>query len=110
MKNNHEKQKIIYILGAGHSGSTLLGMMLSAHSQVQGGGELKNFQKLIEQPHLFDRPTHTCSCGELIAKCPFWSPVKNQFIQSAVPTCRQALWQARKRIEHEQLTNSSSDL
>lgn len=57
-----------YILSAGHSGSTLLNLLLGAHSEIAAVSELINL------------PTHIprsarCTCGEAVAKCIFWKEV-----------------------------------
>ena len=60
--------RIIYIVGYGRSGSTLLDHMLSRKAGVFGAGELTN---------LFDEKLQDgqCSCGEKISLCAFWSRV-----------------------------------
>lgn len=69
-----EGPRIIYITSRGHSGSTLLDLLISAHSQVVSVGELK---MLIRH---FDAP---CTCGaDNLASCPFWIKV-DQRLQAA---------------------------
>ncbi len=60
----------IYILSRGHSGSTLLCMLLGAHPEMASMGEL---QKLSLQFARGDRGR--CSCGQRPAECPLWSAV-----------------------------------
>jgi len=55
---------VFYILSHGHSGSTLLDMMLGAHSQIFGAGELSNIYQPKDDP---------CVCGASKANCPVWS-------------------------------------
>jgi hypothetical protein len=66
--------KLIYIASCAHSGSTLLEMLLSAHSSVCGLGEV---QMLINdrsrQRYVANAARRTCSCGKSIDKCEIWS-------------------------------------
>ncbi|WP_236976887.1 sulfotransferase family protein [Membranihabitans maritimus] len=55
---------ILYIAGAGHSGSSLLDVILNNHPKIIGTGEL---HRLSLNPN-----TRICSCGELINDCPVW--------------------------------------
>lgn len=69
-----EGPRIIYITSRGHSGSTLLDLLISAHSQVVSVGELKMLTRHFDDP---------CTCGaENLASCPFWIKV-DQKLQSA---------------------------
>ena len=63
--------KFAYILAASHSGSTLLSMLLSAHSQIATVGEIKLSASAMGE---IDR--YRCSCGEFICQCDFWRKVK----------------------------------
>ena len=65
------KLKVIYILGASHSGTTLTAMVLGALPDVCTIGELK-------LSHLGDPEHYKCSCGTLIRACPFWCNVRNR--------------------------------
>jgi len=59
------KPTVIYIASRPHSGSTLLALLMNAHSQVVSVGELK---KLLQH--------QTCTChGLKPGDCPFWSKV-----------------------------------
>jgi hypothetical protein len=61
----------IYILGAGHSGSTLLTMLLGAHPDVTSIGELK-------APAIGSAERYTCSCGQTLSTCSFWSALATE--------------------------------
>ncbi len=56
---------IVYIVGAGHSGSTLLDILLSRHSKIFGGGELCSYPG-----------ENKCSCGEDFNNCSVWKKFK----------------------------------
>jgi hypothetical protein len=71
---------LCYVVGLGHTGSTLLDLSLSAHPQVTGVGEAKKLRLYME-----DRPSGTghdsrrCSCGiDPVTDCPFWLAVDAQ--------------------------------
>jgi len=66
--------KYIYIIGSGHSGSTLLDLILGAHSQIFSIGEIKQFEKYIRERKL-------CTCGRVVTECSFWSEVRNEILQ-----------------------------
>lgn len=67
MTNNHiQAMPVIYILSCGHSGSTLLDMLLNAHPQVMGLGEI---EKIGDRATI---DTARCSCGERVSDCGFW--------------------------------------
>lgn len=61
------KPKIVYIFGAGHSGSTLLDVLLGCHSDVAGLGEV---HRLSISPD-----TRQCGCGQTILQCDWWRSV-----------------------------------
>ncbi len=60
--------RLLYVLAASHSGSTLLSMLLNAHPGVVTAGELK-------AEHLGDPDRYRCSCHELLKECSFWRTV-----------------------------------
>ncbi len=60
---------VLYIVGAGRSGSTLLEMVLGEHPEIVVSGELR---------HLWSagfRRNQTCACGSQFNDCPFWAAV-----------------------------------
>lgn len=62
-----DKIQLVYITGRGHSGSTLLDLLISAHSEVVSVGEAKC---------LVTRPDEPCTCGAAtVFECPFWEQV-----------------------------------
>jgi hypothetical protein len=62
------KTRLVYLLAASHSGSTLLTMLLGAHREMCTAGELKAVS-------LGDVARYRCSCGALIRECVFWRAV-----------------------------------
>lgn len=67
------KQRIpyVYILGASHSGSTLLAMLLNAHPDITTIGEMS-------PGRMGDADTYRCSCGQLIRECHFWARISER--------------------------------
>jgi len=61
---------IIYVLGSGHCGSTLLDLIMDSHSQIVGVGELTNWPFSVEQQKKI-----FCTCDKLLSECPFWQVV-----------------------------------
>jgi hypothetical protein len=62
------KVKLIYIVSASHSGSTLLDLLLSHHSRIQGVGEVMHLDEWVNKDLL-------CTCTNPISRCPFWSNI-----------------------------------
>jgi len=73
-----EKIKLIYILGAGHSGSTLLDHLLSSHDQIESGGEIYKYLPYVSDT-LGVRPfdNRYCGCGAHITDCEYWKSIKS---------------------------------
>ena len=65
----YDRIRLIYILAASHSGSTLLAMLLNSHPDICTVGELK-------VTSLGDLDRYRCSCQQLITKCPFWNGIR----------------------------------
>ena len=69
-----ETPQIIYIQGNGHSGSTLLSMVMELDARTFNAGELSFIiRKGIENEF--------CSCGDKIGQCPFWNEVLDKWKQ-----------------------------
>lgn len=64
------KRTIVYIAGLGHSGSTLLDLLLGSHSKMIGLGEIMPF---IRRKNREIDNRATCSCGKKGNECDFWS-------------------------------------
>jgi hypothetical protein len=60
--------KYVYICAAGHSGSTLLDLMLGAHPRIASLGEVDQLSKNFAL-------NTVCSCGVPVRSCPLWSAV-----------------------------------
>lgn len=67
-----EKIKVIYVVsGLGHSGSTLLNLILGTDKNSFSVSELKNLD------HSFKKNNIYCDCGKTTLKCPVWKYVIN---------------------------------
>lgn len=66
------RRRVVYIASLGHSGSTLLDLILGTHSSVVGVGEVG---RAVEATATTDAaPSHgtVCSCGYSAVDCRFW--------------------------------------
>lgn len=65
---NRSLASTLYICSAGHSGSTLLDLMLGSHSSIESLGEITQLPKNIAL-------NTECCCGQAIRDCDFWRSV-----------------------------------
>lgn len=72
MIGSEESVDLVYILGVGHSGSTLLDMLLGTHPDIFSLGEMAFFDDWVANNKL-------CACGQLIWECVFWREVLQRF-------------------------------
>lgn len=72
--------KIIYIAGSGHSGSTLLNLLLGQHPSCVALGEVHQVLKESRFTGLDHQKTHQalCSCGNSIDNCQLWKTVAGE--------------------------------
>ena len=67
--------KCVYICSAGHSGSTLLDLLLGTHTKVASLGEISHLPKNISLNTI-------CTCGEPVQSCQLWKEVLNRISYS----------------------------
>lgn len=60
--------RYVFICSAGHSGSTLLDLLIGSHSQIASLGEISQLSKNIALNTL-------CSCGAALKSCEVWTDV-----------------------------------
>jgi hypothetical protein len=76
-----DMRTILFIVGLSHSGSTLLDLLLGAHSQCFSLGELKYLGQYARDELLkktgANRRANRCSCRALIWQCEFWMQVNS---------------------------------
>ncbi len=63
-------KKIVFIMGPGHCGSTLLDLILGSHSDAFSLGEFHRLRQQLDKPS--DRP-YAHICGVCEEHCPFWN-------------------------------------
>ncbi|GIU00844.1 sulfotransferase family protein [Sulfurovum sp. TSL6] len=92
MKN---KIKVIYILGEGRSGSTLVERILGQHSEIFSAGELK---------HIWERSfkeNQLCSCGKAFNECDIWGKILDNFeLKDINPNKQQEAQEKISRLRH----------
>lgn len=66
--------RLVFIAGQSHSGSTLLDLVLGAHSRLVGLGEIAEVVRHAERDlgTVLDVP---CSCGSRLEACEYWGEV-----------------------------------
>ena len=69
---------VIYVIGSGRSGSTLLGQLLGGHPEVFYAGEVYNWKN--NHAKSIAGETRYCSCGEALHECPFWDRVRDRMV------------------------------
>lgn len=74
----HKKQQssptVLYIVGRGHSGSTLLELLLNRNAGIAAMGELSLFSLQLSRDN-FAPWVGQCSCGERLGECTPWSTI-----------------------------------
>lgn len=64
------KPRVLYVLGYGRSGSTVLGMALGQHSDLVNLGEISTLPTFVPGPtHI---PPRACACLQPLDQCPYW--------------------------------------
>ncbi len=66
----NQLQQFVCIASIGHSGSTLLGMLLDQYPEMTAMGEITNLHKFTTEPDLL------CGCGVPVQRCTFWQAVE----------------------------------
>lgn len=66
--------RVLYVMGAGRSGSTVLDTVLGNHPQVESVGELSN---LVCSGWA---GLEYCACGEMGNRCPYWTQIRKEWI------------------------------
>ena len=68
--------KVIYILGSGHSGSTLVDLVLGSHSAIESGGEFAKYIDYVAPDSGRPPEKRMCTCGVSIDACSYWQTVR----------------------------------
>ncbi len=62
---------LIYITSSGHSGSTLLGLLIGSHAKVASLGEITYLTQYL-------RENNRCTCQRPVRECSFWQAVGHE--------------------------------
>ncbi len=79
LESHPPRERLIYVLSNGRSGSTLLDSLLGAHPECFSAGELQVL------PHEVRENRAPCGCGEPLENCPFWGPMLAELPLEAGP-------------------------
>jgi len=83
------KVNLIYLLGAGRSGTTLLATLLNNHEQIETLGEMHQFYEFLEEGK-------TCSCGDKLQNCLVWENIETKQSSEEISVRRKLLEKAEK--------------
>jgi len=67
-----QKIKLIYIVSAPHSGSTLLDLILGSQSKIESVGEIINLEKWVNN-------NKDCTCGQKLTNCNYWKTILEKY-------------------------------
>ena len=67
--------KVLYIMGAGHIGSTIVDIVLGSHAHVESLGELSKFHRAGWTPD----SSRVCACGSPVHECAFWVEIRRRW-------------------------------
>ena len=71
------KPKVVRIIGSGHSGSTVLDIVLGNHPNIAGVGELHK----LPRSGWVRNDDRRCACGSPIHECPYWTAIYQHWVQ-----------------------------
>lgn len=74
--------KLVYILGSGRCGSTILDAAIGTSPDAVSTGELDYFSRAVgaAKSGVHDSTLAACSCGVSVVECPLWSAVWPDFV------------------------------
>lgn len=85
--------RIVYIVGAGRSGSTVLDTVLGNHPEAVSVGELSNVHRSAWINNEF------CACGTPAMDCEFWSEVRDRWLSATPGASVEEYLRLRDRFE-----------
>jgi hypothetical protein len=65
------RPKVVSIMGIGHSGSTVVDIVLGDHPNITGVGELHK----LPRSGWVHNDSRRCACGSPVHECPYWTEV-----------------------------------
>lgn len=96
--------RIVYITGHGHSGSTLLDLLLGNHPRMLSLGEVELLSEHAagDTSRPFGNPVKPCACGVQVSACPFWNEVADKLLtqqsQADVSANPWTCWPTSQRV------------
>lgn len=76
--------KVVFIASLGHSGSTLLDLILGSHQEIIGLGEVG--RSVASTNNAADQQNQICSCGQAASECKFWGEVLTKLVHQTGAT------------------------
>jgi hypothetical protein len=67
-----DRARVVYVAGSGHTGSTLLALLLDSHPEIACVGETAVKPKIRRKG---GQARQLCSCGAKVGECAFWTRV-----------------------------------
>lgn len=92
--------RVIYITSLGHSGSTLLSLILAKHSRVVGFGTIADILVGNELEERRQRGS-ICTCGSRIDECSFWRKVASKLEASVKHDIKAQYQKVLETVENE---------
>lgn len=72
--------RVLYLIGTGFCGSTLVSFLLNSHPEIASVGEATGPYRLWTKGDSFP-----CSCGESLGRCSFWTRAKAEMESRGLP-------------------------
>jgi hypothetical protein len=94
MPRPHNPIRVLYVVGAARSGSTVLNTLLGSHPDIVAAGELG--PGISKSEHLFRQ---VCSCGAGATECDFWSRVHAEWVNLGGPDSLEDYATLQRRFE-----------
>jgi hypothetical protein len=69
---SNDRPRVVYVAGSGHTGSTLLALLLDSHPDIACVGETAVKPKIRRKG---GEARQLCSCGARVGDCAFWTDV-----------------------------------
>jgi hypothetical protein len=93
------KLRVVYLAGSGHTGSTLLAILMQAHPRVISVGNTAVNPKIRRRGKA---AVQKCSCGAALAQCAFWQRVFQRVNEQGFEFGA-SQWSNDYRLEHRLL-------
>lgn len=98
------KPSIIYILGSGHSGSTILQYLLASRPNVIGLGEVRQMADRLGR----EKGDSECSCGRPVKNCPLWKDFHTENKETTFDWYKRLVYRTMELYPHGSLMVDTS--